>query len=125
MRTRAQESRDAALRRLTQLNRSLAVTAVVGVGVITDVVANTASGHTRKLVASESRTPAKSKPSASHVTRHTPKHTAARQSTSGQSVQSSAPSTATTPSQSSSDTSTPSVSAASSAPTVVAVSGGS
>ena len=46
MRTRAQTTRDAALRRLTRVNRSLAVAALVGAGVITDVVAHTASGHT-------------------------------------------------------------------------------
>ena len=45
MRTRAQNSRDAALRRLTRVNRSLALAAVVGAGVVTDVVANTAAGH--------------------------------------------------------------------------------
>ena len=45
MRTRAQTSRDAALRRLTRVNHSLAVAAVLGAGVITDVVAHTASGH--------------------------------------------------------------------------------
>jgi hypothetical protein len=43
MRTRAQASRDAALRRLTRVNRSLAIAAVVGTGVITDVVAKEAS----------------------------------------------------------------------------------
>ncbi|MDE3130734.1 MAG: hypothetical protein KGL16_06230, partial [Acidobacteriota bacterium] len=47
MRTRAQLSRDAALRRLTRVNHALAVAAVIAVGVITDIVANTASGHTR------------------------------------------------------------------------------
>jgi hypothetical protein len=45
MRTRAQASRDAALRRLTRLNHSLALAAVVGAGVVTDVVANTPAGH--------------------------------------------------------------------------------
>lgn len=49
MRTRTQVSRDAALRRLARLNHTLAVAAVVGTGVITDAVANTASGHTRTV----------------------------------------------------------------------------
>ena len=48
MRTRAQTTRDAALRRLTRVNRSIAVAALVGAGVLTDVVAHTASGHTVK-----------------------------------------------------------------------------
>lgn len=41
MRTRAQANRDAALRRLTRINRALAAGAVISVGVLTDVVANT------------------------------------------------------------------------------------
>ncbi len=49
MRTRAQASRDDALRRVTTLNRSLAVAAVLGVGVLTDVVANTATAHVRTV----------------------------------------------------------------------------
>jgi hypothetical protein len=54
MRTRAQATRDAALRRLTRLNHTLAIAALVGTGVITDVVANTASGHTRTVSESTS-----------------------------------------------------------------------
>ncbi|HET9093504.1 MAG TPA: hypothetical protein VFN36_00345 [Solirubrobacteraceae bacterium] len=49
MRTRAQVSRDDALRRLVTLNRSMVVAAVIGAGVLTDVVANTASGHVRTV----------------------------------------------------------------------------
>jgi len=45
MRTRAQTNRDAALRRLTRVNHSIAVAAVIGAGVVTDLVAHTASGH--------------------------------------------------------------------------------
>lgn len=41
---------------MTRVNHSLAVAALVGAGVLTDVVANTASGHTFKTSASTGST---------------------------------------------------------------------
>lgn len=149
MKSRAQESRDAALRRLTRVNRSLAVAAMVGAGVITDVVANTASGHTRTGAGASSNTTAGAKPAllvsgtgatgATAARRAAAAHAAARHRAAArlraakhrkaESLQaSSAPSTVTpsvSPAGSAPSTVTPSVSPASSAPAVVAVSGGS
>ncbi|HWD69623.1 MAG TPA: hypothetical protein VG293_05470 [Solirubrobacteraceae bacterium] len=150
MKTRAQQSRDAALRRLTRINRSLAVAAMVGAGVITDVVANTASGHTRTGAGASSSTTAGYKPALlvsgtgatgnSAARRAAAARAAARyraaarlraaKHSKAESLQtSSAPSTATQSSSSSSSaspsSSSSSVSSASSAPAVVAVSGGS
>lgn len=118
MRTRAQISRDDALRRLTRVNRSLAVAAVIAAGVITDVVANTASGHTRKLVAEEP-----SVAPTQHRTATVARHRAAAEHRRIDAVAN--PPAASSSSTSSSSASGSSVSAASSAPAVVAVSGGS
>lgn len=125
MRTRAQESRDAALRRLTRVNHSLAAAALLGAAVVTDVVANTASGHTR---AAASRGIAATRPHAVAAAHRAALHRDENSSTSesdggseqsAQSVQSSAP-----PAQSVQSSPAPAVNTASSAP-VVAVSGGS
>ena len=120
MQTRAQANRDAALRRLTRLNRSLAVTAAVGTALVTDVVANTASGHTRKPIDSSRRRPKRSVKLASAGTHHGVAHKRAASSTAGKSTESSSTPSTATPSQSS-----PSVSAASSTQPAVVVSGGS
>jgi hypothetical protein len=57
MRTRAQATRDAALTRLRRVNRSLTVAAVVGTGVVVDVVARTPLGHaSARTVAAATRT---------------------------------------------------------------------
>ena len=48
-RTRAQASRDAALRRLTRVNHGLTAAAAIGAGVLTEVIAHTASAHTRTI----------------------------------------------------------------------------
>jgi hypothetical protein len=144
MRTRAQISRDAALKRLTRVNHSLAVAALLGVGVMTDVVANAASGHARtitrsaetsgsgrvELLTSPQRSPTRKPRSSRHraVAHHSSAASrtassspvASSSSNSSQNLQgSSAPSSA---SSSSSSSSTP---ASSVQPTVVAVSGGS
>ena len=113
MRTRAQESRDAALRRLTRVNRTLAIAAVVGTGVITDLVANTASGHARTVATNTSGVDTNNGPAAT-VTKAPARHHSARRA---------AHNTAATSSDTAA-TSTPPVSAVQ--PTaVVAVSGGS
>ena len=118
MRTRAQASRDAALRRMAAVNRSLAVATLLGTGVVTDVVANTASGHTRRTVVEHS-------PSTPRPELRTPhRHATAKRTTTRASAASSTPS-APAPSAPTPSAPTPSVSAVSSAPTVVAVSGGS
>jgi hypothetical protein len=138
MPTRAQTTRDAALRRLTRVNRSLALAAVVSAGVITDVVASTASGHARtittaretnatgrvELLTSPQNSPTRKPRRNRHraVTHHS---TAAPRSVPAPPAASS--SASSTPAATSS---APSSSAASSAPvtvqpTVVAVSGGS
>lgn len=147
MSNRAQQSRDAALRRLSRVNRSLAAAALLGTAVITDVVANTASGHSRTgslnasagagykpalLVSGANATgssaqrraaarPAARRRAAHHATgEESSASTSASTSGSSQSLQSSpAPSSVTSSSSSSS------VSSASSSPAVVAVSGGS
>jgi hypothetical protein len=48
-RSRAQASRDAALRRLTRVNHGLTAAAAIGAGVLTEVIAHTASAHTRTI----------------------------------------------------------------------------
>ncbi|MDE3132960.1 MAG: hypothetical protein KGL15_02725 [Acidobacteriota bacterium] len=127
MRTPAQASRDAALRRLTRVNRTLAIAAVVGTGVITDAVANTASGHTRTVAASTSGADTGKQPAATVTKAQTRHHTARRAvhhsaaTSSGTAATSSG--TAAT-SSGTAATSTPSVSSAQST-AVVAVSGGS
>jgi hypothetical protein len=140
MRTRAQISRDAALRRLTRVNHSLAVAAVLGAGMITDIVANATSGHARtitrtaetsgsgqvELLTSAQRSPTRKPRSSRHraVAHHS---TAASRTASSSPAAGSAPSSlapsSTTPSQSSSSSASsvqPTVQ-----PAVVAVSGGS
>jgi hypothetical protein len=125
MRTRAQASRDAALRRLTRVNRSLAIAAVVGTGVITDVVANTASGQARSTAKEASNAPAANKP---ELLVSGTSHSAARKAAAARHRAAAAvkrraavePKRAQT-----SSATTPSVSAASSTAPVVAVSGGS
>lgn len=110
MRTRAQQSRDAALRRLAHLNRSLAAAALVCTGVITDVVANTASGHARTVTTVERR------PAATPHRANVHHHAAASEDLQS-SAAPSVPSTSSAPA-------TSSLPAPSPAP-VVAVSGGS
>lgn len=80
MRTRAQASRDAALRRLTRLNRTLAIAAVVGTGVITDAVANTATGHAHTVATKASGVEADERPAATVTQAPTRHHTAATSS---------------------------------------------
>ena len=126
MRTRAQASRDAALRRLTRVNRSLAIAAVVGTGVITDVVANTASGQARDTAKQASSTPAANRPEL--LVSGSTSHSAARKAAAARhraaaAVRRRAP-VERKRAQTSSATS-PSVSAVSSTAPVVAVSGGS
>lgn len=117
MRSRAQQSRDAALRRLAHVNRSLAAAALVCTGVITDVVANTASGHARTVTTTERRPAAT--PHRANVHHHVTKvhHHAAESDDLQSSSAPSVPSTSSAPA-------TGSVPAPSPAP-VVAVSGGS
>jgi hypothetical protein len=78
MRTRAQVSRDAALRRLTRVNHTLAIAAVVGTGVITDLVANTASGHARAVATNTSGVDTNKGPAATVTKAPTRHHTARR-----------------------------------------------
>lgn len=138
MKTRAQQSRDAALRRLGNVNRSLAVAAVLSTGVITDVVANTASGHTRTTAtgagASAGFKPAllESGPSnTSAAGRARARHAASLRSTGHKSQTSSSSGVGASSSSSSSQSlqTSPAPSAnvppPAPAPTVVAVSGGS
>ena len=146
MRTRAQADRDAALRRLTRINHSLAAAAVLGVAVVTDIVAHTASGHTVTTASSVAATGTggvELLTGPGHSRRATGRSAQVRQgsaaaasssgsddqSGSSQSLQSSfAPSTVTASrsSSSSSSASSSNVAPASSVqPAVVAVSGGS
>lgn len=134
MQTRAQASRDAALRRLTRVNHTLAIAAVVGTGVITDLVANTASGHAHTVATNTSGLDTNKGPAATvtkaptrhHTARRAAHHTAATSSdaaaTNSDSAATSSDSAAT--SSGTAATSTPPVSTVQ--PTaVVAVSGGS
>jgi hypothetical protein len=137
MRTRAQISRDAALRRMTNINRSLAVAAVLGTGVITDVAANTAFGHTRtRSAASTGFQPALLTSGGTATQGAAKAHRAAsthvkspsqsQASSSSQSLQSSsAPAPAASQSSSSGSSSSQSAPVVSAAPPVTVVSGGS
>jgi hypothetical protein len=138
MRTPAQVSRDAALRRLSRINRSLAIAAVVGAGVITDVVANTASGQTRTNAKAASNTPATNKPEllvsggTSHsaarkaaAARHRAAAAARRRTAAEHKRAQATASTGSSASTGASASTSSSVSAGSSTAPVVAVSGGS
>jgi hypothetical protein len=126
MRTRAQASRDAALRRLTRVNRSLAIAAVVGTGVITDVVANTASGQARSTAKEASNAPAANRPEL--LVSGGTSHSAARKAAAARHRAAAATKRRAAVERKRAHTSSataPSVSAASSTAPVVAVSGGS
>ena len=126
MPTRAQASRDAALRRLARVNRALAIVAVVGTGVITDVVANTASGQTRNNTKQASDAPAANTPElpvSDGTSRSQARKAAAARHRAAAAVRRHA--AADRKRAQTSSATTPSVSAASSTAPVVAVSGGS
>ena len=144
MRTRAQTTRDAALRRLTRVNRSLALVAVVGAGVVTDVVANTASGHARtitttgetsgtgrvELLTSPQSSPTRKPRTSTHRPITRPQQSTAGSQTAAPSSQVASSSQSARTTQAASSSSDSSSSGASSAPVtaqpaVVAVSGGS
>lgn len=128
------------------MNRSLAVAAMVSAGVITDIVANTASGHTRTTAGDVAGATAAYKPallvSGAGSTNSTGARRAAarravrlraaeRRRTRAAATSSAASSSSATSSSSSSGSSAPAASStpssvpAASTPTVVAVSGGS